>query len=89
MTYATIVNQPALSHARTALPGHGTLEKWSELTFHGKVIGQVNPAEKKNRYMLISGAARKCLLYNRREGDDPYVAIEQLKQGRKGRGETL
>ena len=27
--------------------------------------------------------------FNRREGDDPNVPIEQLKQGRKGRDEIL
>lgn len=54
-----------------------------ELTFHGKVIGQVNPVEKKNRTLdeRVVNA-----YFNRREGDDPYVAMEQLKQARKGRG---
>ena len=54
-----------------------------ELTFHGKVIGQVSPAEMKNHTLdeRVVDA-----YFNRREGDDPYIAIEQLKQGRKGRG---
>ena len=46
---------------------------------HGKVIGQANPAEKKNRTLderVINA------YFNRRAGDNPYVAIEQLKQGR-------
>ena len=54
-----------------------------ELTFHGKVIGQVNPAGMKNNELdeRVLNA-----YFNRREGDDPYAAIEQLKQARKGRG---
>ncbi len=52
-----------------------------ELTFYGKVIGQVYPAELKDDilYEQIVNA-----YFGRRKGDDPYVAIEQLKQVRKG-----
>ncbi|MCY4155058.1 MAG: hypothetical protein OXD47_07125 [Gammaproteobacteria bacterium] len=54
-----------------------------ELTFHGKVIGHVNPAGMKNDKLdqRVVNA-----YFNRRQGDDPYAAIEQLKQARKGRG---
>ncbi len=54
-----------------------------ELTFHGKVIGLVNPAATKNN--TFDERVVKAY-FNRREGDDPYAAIEQLKQARKGRG---
>ena len=54
-----------------------------ELTFHGKIIGQVNPARMEN-YKIDERIVNAY--FNRREGDDPYAAIEQLKQARRRRG---
>ena len=53
-----------------------------ELTFHGKVIGHVNPVGMKHKELdeRVLNA-----YFNRRQGDDPYAAIEQLKHARKGR----
>ena len=53
-----------------------------ELTFHGEVIGLVNPVdmEKDTFDENIMNA-----YFNRRAGDDPYTAIERIKQERKGR----
>lgn len=53
-----------------------------ELTFHGKVIGQVSPAEMKN-HTFDDRVVHDY--FNRRHGDDPYTAIELLKQARRGR----
>ena len=53
-----------------------------ELTFHGEVIGLVNPVD------MEKDAFDENIMnayFNRRAGDDPYTAIERIKQERKGR----
>ena len=53
-----------------------------ELTFHGRVIGRVNPVDEE-KITFDHGVVNAY--FGRRKGEDSYAAIEKLKQARTGR----